>query len=106
MKTSETRTKLACYIVYRQKPTGASAIDFFAQHAVFTREEFVGALDPQHKRSPRTLETMLSYHTRQGHLIRVQRGRYASVPRPMTAETLPIDPLLILGKLATDCVIL
>jgi predicted transcriptional regulator of viral defense system len=84
---------------------GASAIDFFARHAVFTREEFVGALDPQHKRSPRTLETMLSYHTRQGHLLRVRRGLYASVPRPMTAQTLPVDPLLIVGKLATDCVI-
>jgi predicted transcriptional regulator of viral defense system len=84
---------------------GPSAPDFFAQHPVFTREEFVRELDPKHKRSLRTLETILSYHTRQGRLLRIRRGLYANVPRPMTAEALPIDPLLVIGKLAADCVI-
>jgi len=85
--------------------TGPSALDFFAQHPVFTREEFVRALDPKHTRSPRTLEMILLYHTRQGRLLRVRRGLYANVPRTMMAETLPIDPLLVVGKLAADCVI-
>jgi predicted transcriptional regulator of viral defense system len=87
------------------KSAPPSTLDFFAQHAVFTREEFVRALDPKQKRSPRTLETILSYHTRQGRLLRVRRGLYANVPRPMTAETVPIDPLLLVGKIAADCVI-
>jgi len=94
--------------VIRSVPTKTeppSALDFFARHAVFAREEFVRALDPKHKRSPRTLETILSYHARQGRLLRVRRGLHANVPRPMTAETVPVDPLLVVGKLAADCVI-
>jgi len=82
-----------------------AAADFFARHPVFTRDEFFRALDPRHQRSPRTLETLLSYHTRQGHLLRVRRGLYVSVPRPMTPETVPVDPLLVAGKLADDCVL-
>jgi predicted transcriptional regulator of viral defense system len=84
-------------------PSGA--LDFFATHPVFRRDEFVQAVDPKGTRSPRTLETLLGYHTGTGRLLRVRRGIYASVPRATSPEDVAVDPLLIAGKVTEDAVL-
>jgi len=47
----------------------------------------------------------VSYHLRQGHLIRVRRGLYAVVPQGNVPETCPIDPYLIAAKSSKDAVL-
>jgi predicted transcriptional regulator of viral defense system len=79
--------------------------DFLALHPVFNREEFVRGVDPKNERSPRALESLLRYHITQGHLLRVRRGLFASVPRPLTPKSVPLDPLLVAAKLTDDAVL-
>jgi predicted transcriptional regulator of viral defense system len=88
-----------------QAKTPLAVPDFFALHPVFNRDEFVRGVDPQSERSPRALESLLRYHVTQGHLLRVRRGLYASVPRPRTPKNVPVDPLLVAAKLADDAVL-
>ncbi len=81
------------------------ALDFFATHPVFRREEFVHAVDPKGTRSPRTLETLLGYHMGTGRLVRVRRGLYASVPRATSPADVVVDPLLLAAKVTDDAVL-
>lgn len=78
----------------------AKPSDFIATHPLFTKEEFVRALGES-----RTRDVQLDYYRKRGRLLRVRRGLYATVPVGLTPETLPLDPLLIAGKLTDDAVI-
>jgi predicted transcriptional regulator of viral defense system len=93
------------YVVPRTIEEPSGALDFFATHPIFSREEFVHAVDPKRARSPRTLETLLAYHTRTRRLFRIRRGLYAAVPRATKPEDLTVDPLLIAAKVADDAVL-
>lgn len=79
--------------------------DFFAQHPVFTYEEFTSFLDADGPRSVRTRDSLLAYHTRTGRILRVKRGLYASIPFGASPETFPVDMFLLAGKMSDDAVL-
>jgi predicted transcriptional regulator of viral defense system len=80
-------------------------LDFFAQHPVFTYEEFATFLDADGPRSVKTRDSLLAHHTKTGRILRVRRGLYASVPFGATPEKFPIDAFLLAGKMAEDAVL-
>ncbi len=53
----------------------------------------------------RTVEALLAYHVKSGHLVRVRKGLYSAVPRGSTAAVVPIDPFLVTGKLTPDAIL-
>ncbi|MGQ0506811.1 MAG: type IV toxin-antitoxin system AbiEi family antitoxin domain-containing protein [Myxococcaceae bacterium] len=84
------------------KPT---AFDLFARSPVFTHEEFVLAHAAGTERSPHTANNILAHHLAAGHLVRVRRGLYATVPRGVNAAAAAIDPYLVATRLAADAVV-
>lgn len=80
-------------------------LDFFAQHPVFTYEEFASFLDADGPRSVKTRDSLLAHHTKTGRILRVRRGLYASVPFGAIPETVPVDTFLLAGKMAEDAVL-
>ena len=73
---------------------------FLAQNQIFTIEEVRDALGMEKNNS--TLDNLLAYHLRQGHIIRIRRGLYYTIPRGADAKTHPIDPYLIASKMTPD----
>ena len=59
--------------------------EFFARMPVFTYREYADGVGGASRRSQKTIETQLRYHVRAGHLVRLRRGLYATVPP--TADT-------------------
>ena len=80
-------------------------LDFFAQHPVFTYEEFASFLDADGPRSVKTRDSLLAHHTKSGRILRVRRGLYASVPFGAIPEKFPVDTFLLAGKMAEDAVL-
>lgn len=78
---------------------------FFAQHTVFTFEEVFSALSENHPVNSSTLHNLLAYHRQQGHIIRIRRGLYYTVPQGIDSTTYPVDPFLVASKLASDAVL-
>lgn len=78
---------------------------FFAQHTVFTFEEVQTALSQNRSVNSSTLYNLLAYHLQRGHIIRIRRGLYYSVPQGIEASLCPVDPFLIASKLAVDAVL-
>lgn len=81
--------------------------DFFARHPVFTLEEVTDFL---HKRSTskanlETRNALLRYHLEQGHIVRIRRGLYASIPLGFDADRFLVDPFLITSKLTCDAIL-
>lgn len=78
---------------------------FFAKNSLFTLKEFKAYLASQGSVNPHTQTALLNYHLDKGHVIRVKRGLYATVPALFEPETVPIDPFAVASKLAPDAVI-
>lgn len=78
--------------------------DFFATHPVFTRSEYVAARVAA-GRSELTSDILLGKHLHAGHLLRIRRGLYASVPPGTDPKRLFVDPYLVATKLADDAVV-
>ena len=78
---------------------------FFRNHPVFTVEDFAGFLSSDGTHNLRTQESLLTYHLKAGNVIRVRRGLYASVPPGASAETYPVDPFLLVARMAKDAVL-
>jgi len=81
--------------------------DFFALHKVFTFKEFELNLS-NGQGSPSkssTLYNLLTYHQKQGHILRIRRGIYYSVPKGTDPTHCPVDPFLVASKMAEDAVI-
>ena len=83
----------------------SSALDFFANHPVFTHEEFATAALRRKGRSRQTTHNILAHHLAGGHLVRVRRGLYATVPLGILPAKAVVDPYLVATKLATDAVV-
>lgn len=79
--------------------------DFLAQHPVFRIEKFEAFLETDGPRSKKTRDALLAYHLKAGHLLRITRGIYASVPRGFDPSTFPVDPYLVATHLASDAVV-
>jgi predicted transcriptional regulator of viral defense system len=72
---------------------------FLANNQVFTIEEMRSALAMGENS---TINNLLAYHLRRGHIIRIRKGLYYTIPKGADANTYPADPYLIGGKIAPD----
>jgi len=73
---------------------------FLAHNQIFTTEEVRTALEMAKASS--TLDNLLAYHLRQGHIIRIRKGLYYTISKGADAKTHPIDPYLIASKMTPD----
>ncbi|CCB85909.1 putative uncharacterized protein [Parachlamydia acanthamoebae UV-7] len=81
--------------------------DFFFLYNAFTFKELELNLS-RDKDSPAqrsTLYNLITYHQNQGHILRIRRGLYYSVPKGMDPAHCPVDPFLVASKMAEDSVI-
>ena len=78
---------------------------FFRNHPVFTGEELAAHLAAAGQVGARTQESLLAYHTKADHLVRVRRGLYAVIPPEANRDTYPIDPYLVAARLTPDAVL-
>jgi len=76
---------------------------FLALNQIFTIEEVRKALDL--KATTSTLNNLLAYHLKRGHILRIRKGLYYTIPRGSKAETCPVDSYLIAAKMADDAVL-
>jgi predicted transcriptional regulator of viral defense system len=76
-------------------------LDFLATNPVFQVEE--AARRSRLRRS--ALQGLLRYHVAQGHLLRVRRGLYATVPRGTSPEAANPDSFLIASRMTGDAVL-
>jgi predicted transcriptional regulator of viral defense system len=83
----------------------SSAMDFFSGNPVFSHEEFVTARATATGASPHTTNNLLAHHLAAGHLVRVRRGLYATVPRGVRPDAARVDPYLLATKLTDDAVV-
>ncbi len=79
--------------------------DFFATHPVFTYQDLVEFLSDKGSTNVKTRESILNHHTKSGHLLRVRRGLYVTVPPGLTPEKCPVDPYLLTSRMAPDAVL-
>jgi predicted transcriptional regulator of viral defense system len=75
--------------------------EFFAQHAVFSAAEFAEA----HQRAAPSRDSALAYHEKHGHLLRVRRGIYVTVPAGTAPNRVAVDSYALAGKLTPDVVL-
>ena len=75
---------------------------FLVNHPVFTTRQWEEYLSKRGNRSPRTIQSLLQYHQKQGHIRRLRRGLYASVPPGSNQRDIQIDPFLVAASLAED----
>jgi predicted transcriptional regulator of viral defense system len=78
---------------------------FFATHPIFTVDDLTQFLGQSDSENPETRQALLRYHQKQGHILRIRRGLYASVPTGFDPRTYPVDPYLLASKLADDAVL-
>ncbi len=78
-------------------------LDFFDQHPVFTRKEFLAGSGVRAGTS--TADNLLLHHVARGRIVQVRKGLYATVPRGVEARTAAIDPYLVASRLAPDAVV-
>src|SRR5277367_1808430 len=74
---------------------------FFARHAVFSAAEFANA----HQGLSASRDSALAYHEKHGHLLRVRRGIYVTVPAGTAPEQVAVDSYALAAKLAPDAVL-
>jgi predicted transcriptional regulator of viral defense system len=78
---------------------------FFAAHPVFTTNELIDYLGNNGSRSRWTRKALLAHHRKQGHIILVHRGLYATVSPGNHSKTYSIDPYLLAAKMTDDSVL-
>jgi predicted transcriptional regulator of viral defense system len=78
---------------------------FLVNHPVFTTKQWEEYLNKQGSRSPRTIQTLLRYHQKQGHIRRLRRGLYAAIPPGSNLQDIQVDPFLVAASLAEDAVL-
>lgn len=76
---------------------------FLAHNQIFTIEESRIALEIG--RTGSTFHNLLTYYLQRGHIVRVRKGLYYSIPKGVDPITYPIDPYLVAGKMAPDAIL-
>ena len=76
--------------------------EFLATHPVFRVDELSQTGE---KVNRWTLKAALAHHRKQGHIIPVRRGLYATVPQGASPETYPVDPYILASRMADDAVL-
>jgi predicted transcriptional regulator of viral defense system len=77
---------------------------FFARSPIFTIGEVRSYLERAGTVNPGTLENLLAYHVAEGHLSRVRRGLYVTVP-PGISGCPAVDPFIVASRLAEDAIV-
>lgn len=80
---------------------------FFAQNQIFTVRELLTWLSKESTCpiNHSTLHNSLAYHQKQGHILRIRRGLYYSLPKGVIASSYPVDPFLVTSKMAEDAIL-
>lgn len=78
---------------------------FFSRHPVFTTKEVADFLRQRGSDSRWTQKALLAHHQQQGHIVRLRRGLYASVPSGVDPVEVSVDPYLVASKLTDDAVL-
>jgi predicted transcriptional regulator of viral defense system len=80
--------------------------EFLSQHPVFTVEELNRFLSEKGSYNTNTRKSILAYYRRQGRIVRVRRGLYATVPLGTDPTTSSLsDPYLVAAKMTADAVL-
>ena len=79
--------------------------EFLSQHAVFTLDELDRFLSARGSGNPNTRKSLLTYYRKQGRIIPVRRGLYATVPAGGVPRSSPVDPFLVAAKLTPDAML-
>jgi len=84
-----------------------STIEFFEKNPVFTQDEYRQFLISQGTTNSNTQREILAYHLKKHNIVRVRRGLFARIPIVFrhSAESFPVDPYLIAGRITKDAVI-
>ena len=78
---------------------------FLERHAVFTVDELDRFLSDRGSCNTSTRNSLLAYHRKQGRLVRVRRGLYATVPWSAGSASMTVDPYLVAAKMTKDAVL-
>ena len=92
-------------LTYNIKDCGNALRKFFTNKPVLTHAEVLSCLGKAYSSNERSQASFLSYHIREGHLLRIRRGLYAVVPPGSDPVSCAFDPFLVAGKLAQDAVL-
>ncbi len=76
--------------------------EFLHTHALFSRDEFVAAMQLRGPSAPATLTKHLQNWRRAGRLLVARRGVYLRLAEGQTAADLNVDPLALASRLAPD----
>ena len=79
--------------------------EFFSRHAVFTVDELNRFLSVRGSGNPNTRKSLLTYYRKQGRIIPVRRGLYATVPLGGDPASSPVGPYLVAAKMTADAVL-
>jgi predicted transcriptional regulator of viral defense system len=79
--------------------------EFLSQHTVFTVDELDRFLSARGSGKPNTRKSLLTYYRKQGRIIPVRRGLYATVPLGGDPASSPVDPYLVAAKMTADAVL-
>lgn len=82
-----------------------SIATFFRDYPVFTHDLLEQTVGQNNRKSPSTIANTIKHHLDQGHIVRIKRGLFASVPYGADSKTYPISPFLVAASLAKDAVI-
>ncbi len=80
-------------------------LPFLVHHPVFRLEELEAFLHARGTDNEHTIQALIAYHIAQGHILRIRRGLYASVPIGSSPDEQVVDPYLVASRLADDAVI-
>ncbi len=84
---------LASIMSIDHQTTGPVRLNHFLQrHAVFTVDELDRFLSDRGSRNTSTRSSLLAYHRKQGRILHVRRGLYATVPWGMDPASMTVDP--------------
>jgi predicted transcriptional regulator of viral defense system len=78
---------------------------FLRRNPVFTYHTFATAISEDGQRTPNTIKALLAHHIQHGHIVRVRRQLFASIPVGADPETYPINPYLIAGYATNDAIL-
>jgi len=79
--------------------------EFLSQHAIFTVDELDRFLSARGSGKPNTRKSLLTYYRKQGRIIPVRRGLYATVPLGGDPSSSSVDPYLVAAKMTADAVL-
>ncbi len=78
---------------------------FFNSHPVFTYQEFSQFIASENLTNRNTCNSLLAYHLSKGHISRIKKGLYQTIPLGMPSSTFQADPFLVAAKLTEGAVI-